>query len=132
MPDTWFRGTATGHLVTPAAHPVISSLLLYQTDPARRLIKAKQSELTTGVGQMENTSRNPTRKWLATQITALTALLVAWVAAGAWDRTLTIALIGLISQALVGYLIPNGGQSNGSSATGGAPAPLVAAATQTG
>ena len=49
----------------------------------------------------------PTRKWLVTQVTALTALLIAWVTADAWDKTLTIALIGLISQAIIGYLVPN-------------------------
>lgn len=49
----------------------------------------------------------PTRKWFATQITAIAALLVAWVNAGEWNKTLTIALIGLIAQALFGYLVPN-------------------------
>jgi hypothetical protein len=79
---------------------------------------------------MSNASWIPTRKWLATQTTALTALIFAWVGAGAWDRTLTIALIGLISQAILGYLIPNNGQPNDSSPAGGAPAMLAAAGTQ--
>jgi hypothetical protein len=52
-------------------------------------------------------SRWPTRKWLVTQITAVAALLTAWVTAGAWDKTLSVALIGLFAQATVGYLVPN-------------------------
>jgi hypothetical protein len=58
---------------------------------------------------MSDTSRMASRKWFATQVTALTALIVAWVNAGSWDKTLTIALVGLISQAIVGYLIRNSG-----------------------
>ena len=46
---------------------------------------------------------------MATQVTAIAALLVAWVNAGAWDKTLTIALIGVVAQSIVGYLIPNAG-----------------------
>ena len=49
----------------------------------------------------------PTNKWIATQVTAIAALLVAWVNADGWNKTLTIALIGLISQAVIGYLVPN-------------------------
>ena len=56
---------------------------------------------------MADTSWIPSRKWFATQVTALTALIVAWVNAGSWDKTLTIALVGLVSQAIIGYLIPN-------------------------
>ena len=36
----------------------------------------------------------PTRKWWATQISAITTLAVAWVSAGHWDKALTIAAIG--------------------------------------
>lgn len=49
----------------------------------------------------------PTRKWWATQITASTALMTAWVSAGQWDKTLTVAAIGVASQAAVVYLVPN-------------------------
>lgn len=49
----------------------------------------------------------PTRKWWATQITATTALATAWVSAGRWDRPLTLAAIGVVSQAAVVYLVPN-------------------------
>ncbi len=50
----------------------------------------------------------PTRKWWATQISATTTLAVAWVSAGHWDKPLSIAAIGLVSQAAVVYLVPNG------------------------
>jgi uncharacterized membrane protein YjjP (DUF1212 family) len=49
----------------------------------------------------------PTRKWMVTQSAAVSALLVAWVSAGHWDKTLSIGLIGLFSQALASYLVPN-------------------------
>jgi hypothetical protein len=52
----------------------------------------------------------PTRKWWATQISATTTLAVAWVNAGTWNKPLTIAAIGVISQAAVVYLVPNGEQ----------------------
>ena len=51
----------------------------------------------------------PSRKWYATLVTALAALLTAWVTAGAWDKTLSIALIGLVGQSVIGYLVPNAG-----------------------
>ena len=49
----------------------------------------------------------PTRKWWATQITATTTLAIAWVNAGHWNKPLTIAAIGVVSQAAVVYLVPN-------------------------
>ena len=52
----------------------------------------------------------PTRKWWATQISATTTLAVAWVNAGHWNKPLTIGAIGLLSQAAVVYLVPNGEQ----------------------
>ena len=49
----------------------------------------------------------PTRKWIVTQVTALAALLIAWVQAGDWNKTLAVAVIGLVAQMIVGYVIPN-------------------------
>jgi len=49
----------------------------------------------------------PTRKWWAAQISATTTLAVGWVNAGRWDKPLTIAAIGVVSQAAVTYLVPN-------------------------
>ena len=70
-------------------------------------------------------SRLPTNKWFATQTTAVAALLIAFVNAGAWDKTLSIALIGLLSQAAIGYLVPN------SDAPGGVPTRSEPARTST-
>ena len=50
----------------------------------------------------------PTRKWWATQISAVATLTTAWVSTGAWSKPLTMASIGLVSQAVVVYLVPNG------------------------
>jgi hypothetical protein len=73
---------------------------------------------------MSTTKWMPTRKWIATQSTALAALAVAWVDAGTWNKPLSIAMIGLVSQAVVGYVMPNADQVKQQSA---APADLVAA-----
>jgi hypothetical protein len=35
------------------------------------------------------------------------AVLVAWVNVGGWDKTISIAVIGLMSQAVASYLMPN-------------------------
>jgi hypothetical protein len=50
----------------------------------------------------------PTRKWWATQISATTTLAVAWVNVGTWNKPLTIAAIGVVSQAAVVYLVQDG------------------------
>jgi hypothetical protein len=49
----------------------------------------------------------PTNKWMAAQCTALATFAVAWVNAGTWNRPLTIAAIGLVSQATAAYLVSN-------------------------
>jgi hypothetical protein len=75
-----------------------------------------------------NKASIPTRKWMVTQSAAISALLVAWVSAGHWDKTLTIGLIGLFSQALGGYLVPNVDAPGGGPAAknqGMAPAGMV-------
>ena len=56
---------------------------------------------------MSTTNWMPTRKWMATQSTALATLAVSWVNAGTWNKPLSIAAIGVVSQAVVSYLIPN-------------------------
>jgi hypothetical protein len=65
-------------------------------------------------------SWRPTNKWMAAQCTATATLAVSWVNAGAWTKPLTIALIGLVSQAVVAYLVSNADPSSESSVTGGA------------
>jgi hypothetical protein len=52
-------------------------------------------------------SWKPTNKWMAAQCTAVATLAVAWVNAGGWTKPLTIALIGLVSQATAAYLVSN-------------------------
>ncbi|GLZ13948.1 hypothetical protein Acsp04_41830 [Actinomadura sp. NBRC 104425] len=49
----------------------------------------------------------PTRKWWAALITALTAVVINWIQAGAFSKEILIALIGVVSQAAVSYLVPN-------------------------
>lgn len=49
----------------------------------------------------------PSRKWFATQITAVSALLIMLVTTGAWGAEESVALIGLVSQASIAYLVPN-------------------------
>lgn len=50
----------------------------------------------------------PTRKWFATQVTALTGWAIAFVTANFhWTTTIIIALVTIVSQAAVGWLVPN-------------------------
>lgn len=56
---------------------------------------------------MAEVGLKPTRKWIATQITALAAILVMWQSTGSWDVEETVALIGFLSQASIGWLVPN-------------------------
>ncbi len=65
-------------------------------------------------------SWKPTNKWLAAQCTGTATLAIAWVNAGAWTKPLTIALIGLVSQAVVAYLVSNADPSSETSASTGA------------
>jgi hypothetical protein len=64
-----------------------------------------------GVSEMAGatTSKSawPTRKWWAMFITALAAFLISWIQAGEFGKETLIALIGLVAQALVTYLVPN-------------------------
>ena len=49
----------------------------------------------------------PTRKWIATQITATAALLTMFVTTGSWDVEESVGLIGLLSQAGIAFMLPN-------------------------
>jgi hypothetical protein len=49
----------------------------------------------------------PSRKWLVTQITAVGALLTMFATTGSWDVEESVALIGLVTQALASYVLPN-------------------------
>ena len=50
----------------------------------------------------------PSKKWIASRVTALTGLAIMWATTGAWDQEETIAAITLVSAALIAYLLPNG------------------------
>ena len=56
---------------------------------------------------MYNISSLPTRKWWATQVTALSGLVTSWIVVGEWNQQLSIAVVALVGQAVVGYLVPN-------------------------
>jgi len=56
---------------------------------------------------VEQKSWKPTNKWMAAQCTAVATLAVSWVNAGEWNKPLTIATIGLVSQAVAAYLVSN-------------------------
>ncbi len=63
-------------------------------------------------------SWKPTNKWMAAQCTAVATLAIAWVNAGAWTKPLTIATIGLVSQATAAYLVSNAEPSTEASVAG--------------
>ena len=52
-------------------------------------------------------SLKPTRKWWVTQVTALAALAVMYLTTGAWDTEESVAAVGIITQAVAAWLIPN-------------------------
>lgn len=52
-------------------------------------------------------SKAPTRKWWATQVTALAALAVMYFTTGNWDIEESVAAVGIVSQAAIGWLVPN-------------------------
>jgi hypothetical protein len=56
---------------------------------------------------MTDAAKVPTRKWIATQVTALTGFLTAWIVVGSWNQQLSLAAVTLLGQAIVGYLVPN-------------------------
>jgi hypothetical protein len=64
---------------------------------------------------VEQKSWKPTNKWMAAQCTAVATLAIAWVNAGAWTKPLTIATIGLVSQATAAYLVSNADPSTDAS-----------------
>ena len=68
----------------------------------------------------EQKSWKPTNKWMAAQCTAVATLAVSWVNEGAWTKPLTIASIGLVSQAAAAYLVSNADPSTGPSGADGA------------
>ncbi len=65
----------------------------------------------------------PTRKWWAANVTAATALALMYVTTGGWDQEESIALIGLVSQAALSWLIPNVQGASGLPADAGQPTP---------
>ena len=67
-------------------------------------------------------SKWPTNKWLATQVTAMAALLTGWVTAGEWNKTLSTTMIGLVAQAVVSYVLPNAESPGGVPAKKASPA----------
>jgi hypothetical protein len=67
-------------------------------------------------------SKWPTNKWMATQVTALAALLTGWVTAGEWNKTLSTTMIGLVAQAIVSYVLPNAESPGGVPAKKSSPA----------
>jgi hypothetical protein len=69
----------------------------------------------------------PSRKWIAAQVSAIGAFVVALINNG-WDLTsdLQVILVGLVVQAIVTYLLPNSAAADAPAPTGrtaGAPAP---------
>jgi hypothetical protein len=69
----------------------------------------------------------PSRKWIAAQVSAIGAFVVALINSG-WDLTseLQVILVGMVVQAIVTYLLPNATSADAAAPAGrtaGAPAP---------
>jgi hypothetical protein len=52
-------------------------------------------------------SKWPTRKWWAATVTALGGVLILVIQQGGFTAEVAIALVGVVTQAIVTYLIPN-------------------------
>jgi hypothetical protein len=66
--------------------------------------------IVSGIGVATKTmvaSHLPTNKWWAAQVVAIGALLTLWVTTGHWATDESVALIGLVVQAVTTYLVPN-------------------------
>jgi hypothetical protein len=55
----------------------------------------------------------PTRKWFAATVVALGTIATAVIQAGGFDTTTEIALVGLVVQRVVAYLVPNDSEGPG-------------------
>lgn len=53
------------------------------------------------------TTSAPTKKWIVTQVTAAAALAVMYLTTGSWDTEESVAAVGLVSQAIIGYVVRN-------------------------
>ena len=49
----------------------------------------------------------PSRKWMVARVTAIAAFFIAWIEAGEWTSTLSIMLVGIVSEGIISYLTPN-------------------------
>jgi hypothetical protein len=51
--------------------------------------------------------QRPTNKWCAGLVTVAGSWVVNLITAGAFTKTIAIALVGIITQMIVAYLVPN-------------------------
>jgi len=56
---------------------------------------------------MSKPSMVPTRKWFAGVITALAAVLVNWITNTEFTKEIAVQLVGVVTTALVAYMVPN-------------------------
>ncbi len=52
-------------------------------------------------------SRWPTKKWWAALVTVAGSWVANLITAGAFTKVIAIALVGIVSQMIVAYLVPN-------------------------
>jgi hypothetical protein len=55
----------------------------------------------------------PTRKWWAGTVTALASVVTIWIVQGAFDTEVRLALVPVITHAIVAYLVPNASTPGG-------------------
>ncbi len=56
---------------------------------------------------------SPTRKWIVRTVTSLTGFAIMWATTGSWDTEETVAMITIVSAAIISYLVPNTEDNNG-------------------
>lgn len=61
----------------------------------------------------------PTRKWIAARVVGVGAILTMFATTGTWDVEESVALIGLLTESFVSWLVPNDATEGGVPATYG-------------
>jgi len=55
----------------------------------------------------------PTRKWWASTVVGVTGVVVLGINAGEWTSEVTIAVVTIVSQRIIAFLVPNNEEPGG-------------------
>lgn len=58
-------------------------------------------------------SWQPTKKWWAATVIGVAGVITLWIQGGQWTAEISVALVTLLSQRIVAYLVPNDDELGG-------------------